>query len=98
MVRHRRTPNLAYWQPSREPPRTSARELRTQAGRTQAEVAAVAGFDGPYLSRAEGGERDFEMVHDPPLPRCDWRRPPSALADAITAAEESDDANRTGKH
>jgi transcriptional regulator with XRE-family HTH domain len=35
------------------------RELRTSAGRTQAQVAAAAGFDGPYLSRVESGERDL---------------------------------------
>jgi transcriptional regulator with XRE-family HTH domain len=35
------------------------RELRVRAGLTQAEVAADAGFDGPYLSRVESGERDL---------------------------------------
>jgi transcriptional regulator with XRE-family HTH domain len=35
------------------------RELRTNAGLTQAQVAANAGVDGPYLSRVESGERDL---------------------------------------
>jgi len=35
------------------------RALRNRAELTQAEVAANAGFDGPYLSRAESGERDL---------------------------------------
>ena len=35
------------------------RELRTQADLTQAQVAANAGVDAPYLSRVESGERDL---------------------------------------
>jgi transcriptional regulator with XRE-family HTH domain len=37
----------------------SLRILRTRAGLTQAQVAASAGVDGPYLSRVESGERDL---------------------------------------
>ncbi len=37
----------------------SLRVLRTRAGLTQAQVAANAGVDGPYLSRVESGERDL---------------------------------------
>jgi transcriptional regulator with XRE-family HTH domain len=37
----------------------SLRVLRTRAGLTQAQVAAKAGVDGPYLSRVESGERDL---------------------------------------
>jgi transcriptional regulator with XRE-family HTH domain len=35
------------------------RELRTRAGLTQAQVAANADVDAPYLSRVESGERDL---------------------------------------
>ncbi len=35
------------------------RQLRAQAGLTQAQVAARASFDAAYLSRAENGERDL---------------------------------------
>ena len=37
----------------------SLRALRIRAGLTQAQVAAKAGVDGPYLSRVESGERDL---------------------------------------
>jgi transcriptional regulator with XRE-family HTH domain len=37
----------------------SLRVLRKRAGLTQAQVAAKAGVDGPYLSRVESGERDL---------------------------------------
>jgi transcriptional regulator with XRE-family HTH domain len=35
------------------------RDLRTRAGLTQAQVAANAAVDAPYLSRVESGERDL---------------------------------------
>ncbi len=35
------------------------RDLRIRAGLTQAQVAANADVDAPYLSRVESGERDL---------------------------------------
>jgi transcriptional regulator with XRE-family HTH domain len=35
------------------------RDLRISAGLTQAQVAANADLDAPYLSRVESGERDL---------------------------------------
>lgn len=52
--------NLAYMtSPASQALGQALRELRTRAGLTQADVAVAAGFDGPYLSRVEGGERDL---------------------------------------
>jgi transcriptional regulator with XRE-family HTH domain len=71
----------------------SLRILRTRAGLTQAQVAANAGVDGPYLSRVESGERDLRWstvlklinaigadLHD--------------LADAVAEIEKQDRASK----